>query len=138
MVRLSRCKAFLLGLSCGLVSFAGCPRQDETRRVWLVNNSGRPVTEVHICADPRDQMWGEDLLSAPLGANGIELLSPGVSEDRVWWIWPCLQDYGLMAVGVMPGSCDIYAVVTRTEEGDYTVRVLGGAQSPVSARYLLQ
>lgn len=92
---------------------------------------------MYICGDPRNEEWGQNLLSQRLAPGGIQLLTAKVPKDRVWWLWPHLKGQGLMAVGVLPGTCDIYVALNRNEEGDYGVRVLGAAQSPFSVRYLL-
>lgn len=130
----------LLSLLCGLSLSSGCfPENDirNPRNVWIVNNSDQPIKGMYICADPRDEIWGQNLLSRKVGPGEIYLLSTGVHKDEVCWLWPHIEDQGLIAVGVLPGTCDIYVAVNRNDEGDFRVRVLGAAQSPFSVRYLL-
>ncbi len=136
--RLSGCIALSLLLACCLISLSGCPPQDGVRRVWLLNDGDCPITGMYICSDPREEAWGQNLLSTPLEIKEIELLPVGVSEEHVWWMWPHIDAHGLMAVGVLPGKCDIFVAISRSEEGDHNIRVLGAAQSPVSVRYLLE
>lgn len=140
MHRFCHYAVLLLLLWFCITSFSGCPQQHnlrDGRNVWIVNNSEQPITGLFICGDPRQEEWGNNLLTKKLRPGGIELLSTGVPKDEVRWLWPHLEGEGLIAVGVLPGSCDIYVAVNTNDDGDYRVRILGAAQSPFSVRYLL-
>ncbi len=132
------CALSTLLLGCCLAAFSGCPKEEGVRRVWILNDGDRVITGLYGCADPREEDWGENLLSASVEAHGFAFLGGGVPADQPWWVWPHLDGHGLMAVCLVPGDADIFLAVTRTLDGDYRVQTVGASMAPVCARYLLE
>jgi hypothetical protein len=125
-------------LSACLATFPGCPDSSDCRRLWVFNQGDCAIEGVYVCSDPRAEEWGNNLLLAPIEADGFGVITTDILKDKPGWIWPYIEGQGLISVCAMPSNADIFILVARTDQGDYQAELLGQANSPVCARYLLE